>query len=50
MGIYLCEKMTDALSSLGNILVIVEVDFFFLEGADASVGVSVLPRTPAASY
>ena len=33
-----------------NILVIIEVNFFFLAGADQPFGIPVLPRTSAASY
>ena len=40
------DKMTDAVSRLGNILIVIEVNFFLLEGADESFGnLSVLPRT-----
>ena len=48
--IHLCNKMTDTLSGFVDVLVVVEVNFFLLEGSDKSFGVSVLPRTPAASY
>ena len=46
--IHLFYKMTDAFSCLGNILVIIEVNFFFLERSDQPFSVSVLPRTPSA--
>jgi len=38
VGIHVCDKMTDAVSSFGNILVLMKVDFFFLEGADPPFG------------
>ena len=48
--IHLSDKLPNAVSSLGHILVVIEVNFFLLEGADQPFGVSVLPRTPSASY
>ena len=41
--IHLCDKMPDAFSSLGNILVVIEVNFFRLESAD---GVFQHTRSP----
>ena len=40
------DKMTDAVSRLGDVFIVIDVDFFFLEGADESFSISVLPRTP----
>ena len=40
------DKMPDAVSRLGDVFILIDVDFFFLEGADESFGISVLPRTP----
>ena len=48
--IHLCDKMIDTLSRFMDVLVVVEMNFFLLEGADESFGVSVLPRTSSASY
>ena len=48
--IHLCDKMTDAISRLHDILVVVEVNFFLLERADESFSIPVLPRTPATGY
>ena len=49
--IHLCDKMTDAIFRLGYILIVIEVDFFLLEGSDESFGnLPVLPRTPATRY
>jgi hypothetical protein len=42
--------MTDAIFRLGYILIVIEVDFFLLEGSDESFGIPVLPRTPATRY
>ena len=43
--IHLCDKMSNAFSRLGYILIAIEVDFFRLEGSDQALGISVLPRT-----
>lgn len=48
--IHLCHKMPDVCARLMDVLVAVEVNFFFLEGADQPFRVSVLPRTPSPSY
>ena len=42
--IHLCDKMSDAISRLGDALIVIEVNFFLFEGADESFSVSVLPR------
>jgi len=39
-----CDKMLDAISRFVDVLRVVKVDFFFLEGADPPFSVSVLPR------
>ena len=39
-----CDKISDAISRLGDALIVIEVDFFFLERADESFSISVLPR------
>ena len=36
--------MPDAISSLGDILIVIDVNFFLLEGADESFSISILPR------
>ena len=46
--IHLCDKMPDAGSRFVDVLIVIEVNFFLLEGADKSFSISVLPRTPAA--
>ena len=43
--IHLCDKLPDARSGFMDVLIGVEVNFFFLEGSDQPFGVSVLPRT-----
>ena len=44
--IHLSDKMTDAGPRFVNALIVVEMNFFLLEGADESFGnLSVLPRT-----
>ena len=48
--IHLCDKMTDVCSGFSNILIGVEVNFFFLEGSDQPFGVPILPRTPSPGY
>ena len=49
--IHLCDKrFPDALSSFGNILVVIEVNFFFLESSDESFSIPILPRTPSPGY
>ena len=42
--IHLCDKMPDACSRLGYILIVIEVNFFLLEGSDQAFRISVLPR------
>ena len=39
-----CDKMLDAISRFVDVLIVVKVDFFFLEGADQPFSVSVFPR------
>ena len=36
--------MTDTFSHLGNVLIVIEVNFFLLEGADESFSIPVLPK------
>ena len=48
--IHLCDKLPDALSRFMDVLIGVEVNFFFLEGSDQPFGVPVLPRTPSPGY
>ena len=48
--IHPCDKLPNAISHLGNILVVIEVNFFFLERADESFSIPVLPRAPATRY
>lgn len=44
------DKLPDAISRFIDVLIGVEVNFFFLEGADQPFGVLVLPRTPSPRY
>ena len=46
--IHLCDKMPDAIASLGYILIVIEVDFFFLEDSDQAFCISVLPWAASA--
>ena len=39
-----CDKISDAISRFGDALIVIDVNFFLLEGANESFGVSVLPR------
>ena len=39
-----CDKMPDALSRLGDALIVIDVNFFLFERADESFSISVLPR------
>ena len=48
--IHLCDKTPDAISRLMDVLIVVEVNFFFLEGANESFRISVLPRPPSVCY
>ena len=41
------DKMPDGISSLGDILIGIDVNFFLLERADESFSISVLPRSSA---
>lgn len=40
------DKITDAVSRLGNSIIVVEVNFFLFESPDESFSISVLSRTP----
>ena len=42
-----CDKISDAISRLGDALILIDVNFFLFERADESFSISVLPR-PAA--
>jgi hypothetical protein len=43
--IHLCDKMSDAISGLGDALIVIDVNFFLFEGANESFGnLSILPR------
>ena len=46
MMLSLCGKMSDAISRLGDALIVIDVNFFF-ERADESFSISVLPRGSA---
>jgi hypothetical protein len=37
--------MPDAISSLGDVLIVIEMNFFLFERADESFSISVLPRS-----
>ena len=41
--IHLCDKMPDPGSCFGNRVIVIEMNFFFLESSDESFGISVLP-------
>ena len=45
--IHLCDKMSDAISGLGDALIVIDVNFFLFEGANESFGISILPRASA---
>ena len=42
-----CNKMSDAISRLGDALIVIDVNFFLFERADESFSISVLPRSSA---
>ena len=42
--------MTDARSGIHYIIILIKMDFFFVEGSDKSFGVAVLPRTSSMSW
>ena len=42
--IHLCDEIPDAISRLGDALIVIEVNFFLFEGANESFSVPVLPR------
>ena len=46
----LCNKISDAISRLGDALIVVEMNFFLFEGADESFSISILPRASAVCY
>ena len=48
--IHLSDKITDTISRFVDVLIVVEVNFFRLAGADEAFRISVLPRTPARGY
>ena len=35
----LCDKMTDAISHLGDVLIVIDVNFFLFEGWDKSFSI-----------
>ena len=45
--IHVFDKMPDAISRLGDALILIEVNFFLFERADESFSVSVLPGPSA---
>ena len=47
--IHLRDKMPDAISRLGDALIVIEVNFFLFEGADESFSIPVLPRPSSLS-
>ena len=47
--IHLFDKMSDAISRLGDVLIVIEMNFFLFEGADESFRISVLPGPSAPS-
>jgi hypothetical protein len=42
-----CDKMPDAISRLGDVLIVIDVNFFLFERAYESFSISVLPRSSA---
>ena len=42
-----CDKITDAISRLGEALILIEMNFFLFERADESLSISVFPRVSA---
>ena len=44
------SKMTDAVSRFRDVVIVIEVDFFLLEGSDESFSISVLTRIPATRH
>ena len=47
----LFNKMPDTCFNFYDVIIVIEMNFFFLERSDESFGnLSVLPRTPSASY
>ena len=39
-----CDKISDAISRLGDALIVIDVNFFLFERADESFSISVFPR------
>ncbi len=48
--IHLSDKMIDAFSRLMDVFIVIEVDFFLLQGSDKSFSIPVLPRASAVCY
>ena len=49
--ILLCDKMPDTISRSMDVLIVIEMNFFLLEGSDEFFGnLSVSPRAPSVSY
>ena len=44
---HLCDKMSDVLSGLIDVLIVIEVNFFLFERADETFSISVFPRPSA---
>ena len=42
--VLVCDKISDAISRLGEALILIAVNFLLFEGADESFRISVLPR------
>ena len=47
--IHLRDKMPDAISRLGDALIVIEMNFFLFERADESFSIPVLPRASSLS-
>ena len=45
--IYVCDKLSNAISRFVDVVIVVEVNFFLFESADESFGISVLLRASA---
>ena len=44
---HLFDKMSDAISRLGDALIVIDVDLFLFERADESLSIAALPRASA---
>ena len=44
--IHVFDKLSNTGSRFMDVLIVIEVNFFLLEGADKSFSISVLPRPP----